>query len=227
MNNYCVYFYLREDKTPYYVGMGGKQRPFAKHAHRQDKVDFKPKNTDLILIVHENLSQQEAFDLEIYYIKQYGKKCSGGILINLTEGGEGAKHNEETRKKLSLSKTGTKASEETKRKMSAARIGRKNSPESIAKAVETRKANGSYIPSEETRKKMSDIALKTGKSKGSKNPAARAIQAFDKNGNFIAEYNTAREAAKDLNIGECWKHIPAVCKGQRKHTCGYVFKYLD
>jgi hypothetical protein len=60
---------------------------------------------------------------------------------------------------------------------------------------------------------------------GSKNPAARAIQAFDKNGNFIAEYQTAREAAGDLNIGQCWKHIPAVCKGERKHTCGYVFKY--
>jgi group I intron endonuclease len=225
MNNYCVYFYLREDKTPYYVGMGGKQRPFAKHAHRQDKVDFKPKNTDLILIVHENLSQQEAFDLEIYYIKQYGKKCSGGILINLTEGGEGAKHNEETRKKLSQIKTGLKASEDTKRKMSETRKGKKMPPGTGQKGALTRLSNGTNKHTEETKKKLSEI-LK-GVFAGSKNPAARAIQAFDKNGNFIAEYNTAREAAKDLNIGECWKHIPAVCKGQRKHTCGYVFKYLD
>jgi hypothetical protein len=226
-NNYCVYFYLREDKTPYYVGMGRKQRPFAKHAHRQGKGDFKPKSPDLISIIHENLSQQEAYELEIYYIKQYGQKCDGGILINMTQGGEGGKHNEESRKKLSLSKTGTKASEETKRKMSAARIGRKNSPESIAKSVETRRANGSYIPSEETRKKMSEVAIKTGKSKGSKNPAAKPILAYDKEGNFISKYETAREAAEKLNIGDCWKHIPAVCKGMRKHTCGYVFRYLE
>ena len=224
-NNYCVYFYLREDKTPYYVGMGRKQRPFAKHAHRQGKGDFKPKNPELISVIHENLSQQEAYELEIYYIKQYGQKCDGGILINMTQGGEGGKHNEESRKKLSLSKTGTKASEETKRKMSAVRIGRKNSPESIAKAVETRKANGSFIPTEETRQKLSQ-SLK-GIFAGSKNPAARAIQAFYKNGDFIAEYSTAREAAEKLNIGNCWKHIPAVCKGKRKHTCGYVFKYAD
>lgn len=226
-NNYCVYFYLREDKTPYYVGMGKKQRPFAKHAHRQNKGDFKPENNDLILIVHENLSQQEAYDLEIKYIKEYGRKCDGGILINLTEGGEGAKHNEETRKKLSLIKTGLKASDETKKKMSEARKGKIRKPESIKKMVETRKANGGFIPTEETRKKMSEVALITGKCKGSKNPAARPILAFDKNNNFISEFSTAREAAEALNIGSCWKHIPAVCRGQRKHTCGYVFKYAD
>jgi len=226
-NNYCVYFYLRQDKTPYYVGMGKKQRPFAKHAHRQNKGDFKPENNDLILIVHENLSQQEAYDLEIKYIKEYGRKCDGGILINLTEGGEGAKHNEETRKKLSLIKTGLKASDETKKKMSEAQKGKIRKLESIKKMVELRKKAGSYSPTEATKQKISETALLNGKSKGSKNPAARAILAFDRNGNFIAKYETAREAAEALNIGNCWKHIPAVCRGQRKHTCGYVFKYVD
>lgn len=227
MDNYCVYFYLREDLTPYYVGMGRKQRPFAKHAHRQDKSDFKPQNKEQIKIVHENLSQEEAFALEIFYIKKYGKKCNGGILINLTDGGEGAEHNEETKKKLSLMKTGTKASEETKRKMSEKRKGKKMPPGSGKKAALTRIANGNHIPSEETRRKMSETAIKSGKCKGSKNPAARAIVAFDKNGTFIGQFETAREAAEKLNIGECWKHIPAVCKGQRKHTRGYVFQYKD
>jgi hypothetical protein len=222
-NNYCVYFYLRKDKTPYYVGMGRKQRPFAKHAHRQGKGDFKPDNIDLILIVHENLSQEEAYELEIKYIAEYGRKCDGGILINLTEGGQGAKHNEETRKKLSLIKTGLKASEETKRKMSETRKGKTMPKGTGQKARQTRIANGTNKHSEETKKKLSD-SLK-GIFAGSKNPAAKAILAFDKNGNFIAEYETAREAAEALNIGQCWKHIPAVCKGERKHTCGYVFKY--
>ena len=113
-NNYCAYFYLRQDKTPYYVGMGRKQRPFAKHAHRQDKGDFKPDNNDLILIVLKNLSQEEAFELEIKYIAEYGRKSDGGILINLTEGGQGAKHNEETKKKLSKIMRGRKNPEHSK-----------------------------------------------------------------------------------------------------------------
>ena len=225
MDNYCVYFYLREDQTPYYVGMGRKERPFAKHAHRQNKGDFKPKNYELIKIVHENLSQEEAYKLEIFYIKEYGRKCDGGILINLTAGGQGAKHNEETRKKLSLIKTDFKASEDTKRKMSEAHKGKIRSLEAIAKTVETRKADCSYAHTEETKKKLSE-SLK-GIFAGSKNPAARAIKVYDKDNNFIGEFDTAREAAEILNIGSCWKHIPAVCKGKRKHTCGYVFKYAD
>ena len=224
MNNYCVYFYLREDQSPYYVGMGRKQRPFAKHAHRQDKGDFKPKNNDLIKVIHENLSQEDAYELEIFYIKKYGRKCDGGILINLTEGGEGAKHNEETRRKLSLIKTGTKASDETKRKMSEAHLGRKNSPESIAKMLETKKNNGKYLVSEETRKKMSANGKKNAKY-GSNNPAARKVIVFDLKNNFIGQFDTAKEAADKLNISR--SHIPSVCRGKRKHTFGYVFKYAD
>lgn len=226
MNEYCVYFYLREDKTPYYVGMGKKQRPFAKHAHRQDKGDFKPDKNDLILIVHENLSQQEAYDFEIKYIKEYGRKCDGGILINLTEGGEGAKHNEETRKKMSMIKTGIKASEETKRKMSEMRKGKKMPIGSGKKAAQTRLAKGNNKHTDETKRKISEIAKKNAKF-GSENYAARPILVYDKIGNFISKFDTAREAAEFLNIGDCWKHIPAVCKGNRKHTCGYVFKYAD
>ncbi len=213
MNDFCVYFYVRDDGSPYYVGIGKKKRPFAKHAHRSHNIDFKPKNNDQILIIHQNLTNEEAKLLEIEYIAKYKRKCDGGILINLTLGGDG--------------RNGNKATEETKRKMSEAQKGKIIKPESITKMVETRKTNGSYIPSDETRKKMSEIALKTGKSKGSKNPAARAILAFHKNGNFIGKFDTAREAAEKLNIGDCWKHIPSVCKGQRKHTNGFVFKYAD
>ena len=68
MNDYCVYFYVREDGSPYYVGIGKKKRPFAKHAHRSHNIDFKPKNNDQILIIHQDLTCEEAKSLEIEYI---------------------------------------------------------------------------------------------------------------------------------------------------------------
>ena len=80
--------------------------------------------------------------LEITYIKEYVRKCDGGILINLTEGGEGAKHSEETRKKLSLIKTGLKASEETKEKLRQYMLKRAPyvfTPEALFKLSESHK----------------------------------------------------------------------------------------
>jgi len=212
MNDCYVYFYVRKDGSPYYIGIGKKNRAFAKHAHKNHNKDFKPKCNDQIIIVHQDLSREEAKKLEIEYIAKFKRKCDGGILINLTIGGDG--------------RNGDKASEETKRKMSEAHKGKIIKPESVIKMVETRKANGSFVPTEETRQKMSEIGKENAKY-GSKNPAARSILAYDRQGNLIGEYETAREAAKVLNIGQCWKHIPAVCKGHRKHTCGYVFRYCE
>lgn len=209
MNDYCVYFYVRDDGTPYYVGIGKKKRPFAKHTHRSHNIDFKPTRNEQILIIHKDITNEEAKKLEIEYIARFKRKCDGGILTNLTIGGDG--------------RNGDKASEETKRKMSEARKGRIIKPESIAKMVETRIANGNYKHTEETKKKLSESHK--GLFKGSKNPAARPVLVYDKQGNFIEKFETAREAAEALNIGECWKHIPSVCKGERKHTCGYIFKY--
>ena len=186
--DFYTYAYLRKDGTPYYVGKGKDFRAFSKN-----RVGIKlPKDKSRIIFLKQNLTEEEAFNHEIYMISVFGRKDLGtGILRNRTDGGEGTSNpSEETRK----------------------RIG---------------KASKCRIRSEETRKKMSEIALITGKCKGSKNPAAKAILAFDKDGNFIGKYETAREAAEDLNIGQCWKHIPSVCKGERKHTCGYVFKYAN
>jgi hypothetical protein len=84
-NEYYVYLYLREDGTPYYVGKGKGNRAYQKH--RRVSV---PKNNDKIVFAHTNLSEDDAFKKEIELILQYGRKDTGtGILINLTDGGEG------------------------------------------------------------------------------------------------------------------------------------------
>jgi group I intron endonuclease len=51
----------------------------------------------------------------------------------------------------------------------------------------------------------------------------KAVMQYDLNGNFIAEYKNAREAARVTGIG--YKLISRVCLGQRRQTCGFVFKF--
>ena len=83
---YYTYAYLREDKTPYYIGKGKNKRAYSK---RDRVVPLPPK--DRILILKQNLTEEEAFKHEIYMIAIFGRKDLGtGILRNLTDGGDGA-----------------------------------------------------------------------------------------------------------------------------------------
>jgi hypothetical protein len=80
MKIFYTYAWLREDRTPYYIGKGKGKRAWRKESPPVDRV----------LILKDNLTEEEAFKHEIYMIAIYGRKDLGtGILINFTEGGQG------------------------------------------------------------------------------------------------------------------------------------------
>lgn len=87
MNIYYVYFYLRSDFAPYYVGKGKGRRAWKKGKNEVNP----PKDKTRIILVEENLTDIQAFILERYYIRWFGRKDIGtGILRNKTDGGDGA-----------------------------------------------------------------------------------------------------------------------------------------
>lgn len=100
--------------TPYYIGKGSGKRAYAKH-----KNNSTPKDKNLIIIVKTGLTENEAFNLERELITQYGRKnANTGILINLTNGGDGIsgfKHSAETLEKLSNASKGKKKTEDHKK----------------------------------------------------------------------------------------------------------------
>jgi hypothetical protein len=102
---FYIYFYLREDGTPYYIGKGKDKRAWAKH-----NVNI-PKNDQQIVFVAWNLLEIGAFILERRFIRWYGRKDNDtGILRNMTDGGEGPsgfKHSEESKEKNRISNSGT------------------------------------------------------------------------------------------------------------------------
>lgn len=87
-NTYYVYQYLREDGTPYYIGKGKGRRAWVKQ-----RVIPLPEDLNNILIIQDNLTESEAFNLEAELIIKYGRKDNNtGILRNLTDGGEGIRN---------------------------------------------------------------------------------------------------------------------------------------
>ena len=153
--DYYVYEYLRTDNTPYYIGKGRKNRAFTKQGHT---VPLPSK--DRIRFVAENLSADDAKNLEIELISKYGRKDIGtGILRNMTDGGEGSPGRvatpeqrrklkearekqittEETREKMRQAHTGRIHSNETKQRMSESAVGKKKSLETIQRIKEARK----------------------------------------------------------------------------------------
>jgi hypothetical protein len=85
---FYVYKYIREDGTPYYIGKGSGDRAYKKWSKKDVKP---PKDHTKIVIVQNNLTESQAFDLEIKLIAEYGRKDMGtGILRNKTNGGEGS-----------------------------------------------------------------------------------------------------------------------------------------
>ena len=130
---YYTYAYLREDKTPYYIGKGKKKRAYdAMH-----KPVGKPP-IERILILKKNLTESEAFKHEIYMIAVFGRIDKGtGILRNKSDGGEGARsggvgnfregttHSEETKKLIGSYHKGKIITESQKEKLRKANTGKK------------------------------------------------------------------------------------------------------
>lgn len=155
------------------------------------------------------------------YIKKYNTVHPNGY--NLLQGGKNRKHNPETLKYLSEimkgenhPQYGTKLSEERKKKHSELmkgsgnpNFGKKIPREVIEKRIQTIKSTNKEIRAE-TKEKISNSlkeyykncyekGIKTYSKKGIKT-GGKKVQQYDLNGNFIREYMSISEAAREVNV---------------------------
>jgi hypothetical protein len=160
--HYYTYAYLREDKTPYYIGKGQGKRIYSKQKYIKP-----PKDKSRVIYLKQNLTEEQAFKHEIYMIDVFGRIDLGtGILHNRTDGGDGASgliHSKESRRKISVATKGNTyclgitRSEETRKRMSEAKKGNTNCLGRILSEEHRRKisdANKDKTFSEEHRRKI-------------------------------------------------------------------------
>lgn len=139
MNDYYVYAHINPFTGHiFYIGKGKGDRCKSLHRRSERWHNYIRKYGCVIHILEDQLTQEDAFKREVYYIDKIGRKDLGkGELINMSDGGVGGNNNkgrklsEEWRRKIGLAGRGRVGAmrgkampEETKNKISQSLKGR-------------------------------------------------------------------------------------------------------
>lgn len=106
-----VYRHRRLDNNEvFYIGIGNKRRPYSKRGRNKYWKNIVSKTEYAVEILATNLSVNDACDLEMLLISEYGRNK----LANMTDGGEGQFNpNKETRYKIGSAMRGKTHKKET------------------------------------------------------------------------------------------------------------------
>jgi hypothetical protein len=110
-----LYRHIRLDKNkPFYIGIGSDtnyKRAYSKNPRTLHWKNIVNKTEYKVQILLDDLSWEEACEKEKEFIELYKRNCDGGILCNITLGGEGTYGrvlSKETKEKISKSISGVK-----------------------------------------------------------------------------------------------------------------------
>lgn len=208
--NYYIYRHRRKDTGEvFYIGLGQGKRAFVKQGRSDFWSNIAFKGYD-VEILAQNLSKEEAVELEIFLISIYGRRDLGtGCLVNMTDGGEGTttliytdqliekrRNNFLSSRNPNYGKTGIKHHN----------FGKQRSEEVKLKIS---KSNSGKIRSVETKELLS--SLKQGKYQNGNNPNSKKV--IDIQTNTI--YDSVKEAS--IGIGLNYNTVKAMLKGRNKN----------
>ena len=218
----CLYRHIRKDtEMPFYIGIGVSTKRAYSKTHRNDHWKAIVGKTDYeVEVLFDDIDYEYAKIKEKEFIALYKRKEDGGLLCNLTLGGDGVLgivHTEDARKKMGAPNKGKTISEwhrkrisefwkgkptpeETKKKMSESQLGEKNSRYGIK-------------ASEETRQKMINSAKRGENNHSSKLTELDVLEIR----NLYKKEISSRKLAKMFNVQKncilsiihkkTWKHI--------------------
>lgn len=145
---FYVYVWRDASGLPFYVGKGKGRRAYSTNGRSVRFTEMHAKGGCTVEIVDEFIHESQAHAYEVELIERYGRQDRGGLLVNLTDGGDGV--------------SGWVPSAETRNKIAAARKGQKNwlgkrhSPASRAKMSTSRTG---LRPTQATKDKLSAMMV--------------------------------------------------------------------
>lgn len=228
---YFAYRHIRLDTNqPFYIGIGKKRKDYS-FFNEYERAYSKARNrfwhtitkdvSYRVEILLESDSREFLRVKEKELIMLYGRQNMGtGILVNLTDGGDGsfgAKWGEE-----SIQKIKTRNAEK-----GHVCIGRKCSQETRDKISKTRKENGKSVGLNNSNYGVKSTKDRYNKVRATwvKNGRLKPFIAIDEKGVEYGPYLSSVECADALNIWKC--QVKRCLKGIYKTAEGYTFKYVQ
>lgn len=220
-----VYRHIRLDKNePFYIGVGNDSKFYRANNNKlrnKHWLNIASKTNYIVEILFDGLSYEDALKKEAEFIGIHGRKGLGtGTLVNQTDGGIGAKgfkHSLESRErksaymKLLSPQKGISPTPEVRKKISDANKGKKRTL-SHKKKLSERNRICQYIKSDKCINARLAATIKP-------------ILQYDMAGNFIKEYPSLSEAARNFNGNVSTLSKCCLNKGRSKSCYGFVWRY--
>ena len=247
-NNYYVYEWIRLDTNePFYVGKGHKNRCYQLTRGNNNHFNNIVKSIPVAVnILHDNLDEQTAYGLEVWYIREY-RDIIGYDLCNINDGGEGCalcgenngmygKNYRDYMTEEELLERDRKASESMKGKNPRDSMTEEAKREHDRKISEAMKGENNPMYGKNYRDYMTEEAkIEQGRkiseaNKGKSNPQAKPVIAIINNKIFGA-FDYATQGAEYFNCHQ--SHISDCCKGKKYKSCGkyngykIVWRYIE
>lgn len=203
MGNKVVYLHRKlDDKSIFYVGIGYLQRANDTSNRNRWWKNIVAKHGYEVEVLEVGLTWEQAAIKEIELIKLYGRRDKGnGILVNLTDGGEGVKGrvwtDEQRKNKSEFMKLHGHSmpkfpTEEHKRKLSISKIGNTNRVGKFH-TEETKLRIGESKKGSKASDLQREIASKT---------FSKPILQYTLDGVFLREWSSQKEALIALKLGK-------------------------
>lgn len=174
-------------------------------------------------ILYSGLTKESAEQKEIELISQYDS-TNREKGYNIEKGGSTSEVDESTKEKIRLANIGKRHNEKTRKKLSLLEAQRWQDPEYRKNQIEKRLGrtpwNKGKTTSIEAREKQRQAKL--GKYVGEKHWNSKKVICIDTG----KVYNSFGEIARELNIKNA-SHVVAVCKGNKPSAYGYKWKYAE
>lgn len=203
-----VYSHTRLDKNEvFYIGIGSDElykRAFTVQGRNRHWYSVVKKTDYKVDILYDNMTWEEVCIKEIELIKQLGRINEGGILVNITEGGEGFKSNHSQKTKDQIRDFYKGKSYEEIYGEERANTQRVNRSKGVTEVWKNRTLEDRRV-----------IAEKTGK----------PVLQFSKNGIFIQDWPSISQAGRELGILETAIH--QCLKNKCRTSGGFIWKYKE